>query len=284
MWDASATRRDTGARPGRGVPLGCPRAGPLRCRPSSACRPARLPRAFANPLRPGGQRAGSPPRARPRDARHGEEGDAVPHRRRAATTQMAPNPLRPNGLPRHGPVCGVVAPRRCAEDIANVAPPCIRSRGAGNAAYGSFSAACWARGWPRPALARKGRFEGRRRSRRPSHGCWPSKLHGFASRAASVCSDPSGRGRLPSHGFVGLPRQAAGPQPACGRPVGFRPLKDLWRDARRQGCDARRGEEGDACRTVHRRRAATPQRALPAASSGWRGAGRLLCWPGSPCV
>ncbi len=37
------------------------------------------------------------------------------HRGRAATKQMAPNPLRPNGLPRHGPACRVVAPRRCAK-------------------------------------------------------------------------------------------------------------------------------------------------------------------------
>jgi len=60
-----STSRNEAGRPGRGVPPGCRRAGHLLCRPSSACRPARLPRAFANLLRPGGQRAESPRKAGP---------------------------------------------------------------------------------------------------------------------------------------------------------------------------------------------------------------------------
>ncbi len=76
-----STSRNKADRPGRGVPPGCRRAGHLLCRPSSACRFARLPRAFANLLRPGGQRAESPREAGPpaRKLRR-------PHRKRTQCT------------------------------------------------------------------------------------------------------------------------------------------------------------------------------------------------------
>ena len=59
----------------------------------------------------------------------------------AATTQMAPKPLRPPG-------CRGTAPPAAlpllddVQGIDGVATPCIRGRGAGNATHGSFSAAC----------------------------------------------------------------------------------------------------------------------------------------------
>ena len=41
-----------------------------------------------------------------------------------------------------------------------------------------------------PAWPRRSPLWGRRLARRCSHGCWASKLHAFASRPASVCSNP----------------------------------------------------------------------------------------------
>ncbi len=114
MQEASATRRDTAARPGRGVPPGCPWAGRLLWRRSSPC--SRHGIVAPSRSRPGpGSNA---PRALPGSdpTMRGAARRAMRcHRERAATKQMAPNPLRPNGLPRHGPACCVVAPRRCAK-------------------------------------------------------------------------------------------------------------------------------------------------------------------------
>ena len=102
MQGASATSRNAAGRPGRGVPLGCPGAGRLRRWPSSEC----CRHAVGGPpgIRSGagGNAPGAFRGAGPRDARRGEEGDAVSHRQRAATTQMAPNPLRPWGRSADG--------------------------------------------------------------------------------------------------------------------------------------------------------------------------------------
>ena len=59
----------------------------------------------------------------------------------AATTQMAPNPLRPLGCRGTAPPA-VLPLLDDVQGIDSVAAPCIRGRGAGNATYGSFSAAC----------------------------------------------------------------------------------------------------------------------------------------------
>ena len=59
----------------------------------------------------------------------------------AATTQMAPNPLRPKGCRGTGPPA-VLPLLDDVQGIDGVAAPCIRARGAGNATHGSFSAAC----------------------------------------------------------------------------------------------------------------------------------------------
>ena len=69
-------RHSRAPRPRRpsGLPLG--RASPLAA--LLPVLPARNRRAFADPSRPREQRAESPPRARPHNARRGEEGDAVP--------------------------------------------------------------------------------------------------------------------------------------------------------------------------------------------------------------
>jgi hypothetical protein len=56
------------------------------------------------------------------------------HRRRRATQHAAAIPLRPSGYERCGAICGVAAPLRWGH-IAFVAAPCIRPRGAHNAAH-----------------------------------------------------------------------------------------------------------------------------------------------------
>ena len=59
----------------------------------------------------------------------------------AGTKQMAPNPLRPKGCRGTAPPA-VLSLLDDVQGIDGVATPCIRGRGAGNATYGSFLAAC----------------------------------------------------------------------------------------------------------------------------------------------
>ena len=98
---ALATSRNTATRPGRGGPSGCLWTGHLLCRPSSACRHARLTRAFVNLLRPSVQRAESPPAAWSL-ARKRVKADAVPSDKRADKARRPDGPV-PSGAARGPP-------------------------------------------------------------------------------------------------------------------------------------------------------------------------------------
>ena len=131
MWCIVDEPEHSGApRPRR--PSGLPRGRAPSVLALLTVPPARRCRAAWNLHRPRAQRAGSLPGAEPQDARRGEEGDVV-HRGRAGTTQVAPNPLRPKGC-RGTAASAVLALLSDGHRIGGVAPSCIRSRGAGNAA------------------------------------------------------------------------------------------------------------------------------------------------------
>ncbi len=169
MPEASATRRNTAGRPGRGVPPGCPGAGRLRRWPSSEC----CLHAVVGP--PG--------------IRTGPGGNAP-----GALGGPSPYPARPAQSARPRPIFergSSVPSRKFAGDG-------VASGHFAGKAMRLASCGLWPRKpsgcppWPRQAPLRE-----RCWARRSSHGCWPSKLHVFASRAASVCSNPRGpyRGR-----------------------------------------------------------------------------------------
>ena len=121
MQEASATRRDTAERPGRSVPSGCPWAGRLLWRRSSPC--SRHGIVAPSRIHPGpGSNA---PRALPGPdpTMRGAARRAMRcHRGRAATKQMAPNPLRPGAYPRmergrDGGWPGCMARKRARSDV-----------------------------------------------------------------------------------------------------------------------------------------------------------------------
>jgi len=96
MQEASATRRNTAARPGRGVPPGCFWAGRLLCRRSSPCSRHGIVAPSRIHPGPGGNAQRALPGPDPAMLGAATTTGWLPFLG-AATTQMAPNPLRPKG-------------------------------------------------------------------------------------------------------------------------------------------------------------------------------------------